>query len=127
MATNKDKSKRKLQPPTVEDLITGRNLMSGYAVLEALEGPTSGLGRLIYQLFIEVHYLGDERVEMVSVATDGIIRSYRLDDGTRLVFIDDQGIATFSSGGIQYRIRPVEESDSDWIIGFDWSVLKGSD
>jgi hypothetical protein len=125
--TEKSKSKRRLQPPTLEDRIRRTNLIGGYAVLEALEGPTSGLGRLIYRLFTEVHYLGDERVEMVSVATDGIMRSYRLDEDTMLAFVDDQDIATFSSGGIQYRIRPVEESDSDWIIGFDWSVLKGSD
>jgi hypothetical protein len=120
--------KRVLKRSSLDSRLFSDNLIGEPSVLEALEGPTAGLPRLIFALAtkVEVSSLG-ELVPYVSVAEKEMVRDFPLDDGTSLIFAEDLGIATFSSFGSQYRIRAIERSDSSWIYGLDDSFFESND
>lgn len=47
--------------------------------------------------------------------------NYRLADTDGFVFNEDRGEAEFASGGIQYKIRALQDTDKSWIIDIDSS------
>ena len=54
----------------------------------------------------------------VNIQTDDRGISYEMDEDTDLEFDDDLGIGTFTSRGVQYKIRPLQDSDKSWVINY---------
>lgn len=57
-------------------------------------------------------------VRYVNIQTDDRGISYEMDEGTDLEFDDDEGTGTFTSGGVQYKIRALQDSDKSWVINY---------
>lgn len=105
--------KIKRAPVSEDGRIIGDNLLGDSAVLESLNGDTVGMKR-------DVYYLGnvktpDEKTgnltELIIVGSPGKYVEYVADPGGSLKFDDEEGIATFSSRGFQYKIRAIQPSE----------------
>jgi hypothetical protein len=89
-----------------------RNIIGEKSILESLNGPTVGLTRLVGR--VENFQGNDENgnlIEVVLVASPDKLVEYVVDAGGGLKFDDEEGIATFSSRGRQYKIRAIQDSD----------------
>lgn len=54
---------------------------------------------------------------VVQFENNGI--QYELDEGTACVYVPEQDVLTFSSRGVQYTIRALQDYDSSWLRDCD--------
>ena len=54
----------------------------------------------------------------VVIQTDDRGISYDMDDDTDLTFDDEAGTGAFTSRGVQYKIRALQDSDRSWVINY---------
>lgn len=117
-ASQESDNKKKLKRSTYADRARTGNEIGEIAVCERVDG---GFGRLVV---FYLRYTGIAKNLLVGnglvfIGDGTMMKSYELDDGTFLEFNDEEGVATFTSDGIQYRIRPLQDSDSSWVVGLD--------
>lgn len=104
---------RKLVRASDEDRqVDPRNEIGEVSVLETLNGQSQGLFRSINRLVnVTIKDENKNDLEVVVAYSDGKVIQYEVDAGGSLKFDDEEGIAYFSTRGIQYRIRAIQRSD----------------
>lgn len=103
-----------LSPEDSQPGLMSRNLLGEPAMLECLSGEARGLARVITRLSKI-----DENGEKVFAQGFYNAIEYEVDEDGSLVFDDEEGTAGFSSRGVQYKIRAIQESD-----GSAWAALQ---
>lgn len=97
-----------------------RNEIGEDSILEATSGSAAGLIRSVLRLVnVTVKDENNNDQELVVVYSENRSTQYEVDAGGSLKFDEEEGIATFSSRGVQYKIRAIQESD-----GHYWQVLQ---
>lgn len=93
------------------------NFLKEPAVLEAVDGPNAQRPRIIHKVDMFKQRLdrkpGQEPVLVSRLLVIGPDKYgyYNLDEDTALEYNEKGGFLSFSSGGVRYKIRAVEESD----------------
>jgi hypothetical protein len=91
-----------------------RNELSEVAIFECLSGAYDGRKRVIYAAYDlskspnSLMYGPNGAVMIVSPTGQG---QYPLDKNSKFVFSEEQGLFKFSSGGVEYMIRAIEDDD----------------
>jgi len=105
---------RKLKAVDTSAPKSDKNELSEIAIFECLSGTYEGRTRVVYALYDltksedSVMYGPSGAVLIISPTGQG---TYPLDKDTKLVFDEDRGLFTFSSSGIEYMIRAIENGD----------------
>lgn len=108
--------KRKLKFNTQIIVSSGDSYISEPAVIEA-----KNYRRLVFAI-VPKEYKGNDGkvVEVLDIHFDSRAIEYFLDKKHPAVDFDEKsGIATFTSNGVQYKIRALQEDDKSWIINFE--------
>jgi hypothetical protein len=97
-----------------EKNLVGRNLIGEPSMLESMSGEVKGARRVITRL---LNIPGDNP----KIVAQGYYNTieYDVDEGGELKFSEKEGIATFTSREVQYKIRAVQEDD-----GSAWAALQ---
>lgn len=94
--------------------LMSRNIIAEPAILECLSGEAKGLTRVITHL----SKIDEDGEKVFAQGFDKSV-TYDVDEGGSLTFDSNEGSASFSSRGVQYKIRAVQESD-----GSAWTALQ---
>lgn len=103
-----------LSPIDVDSNLRSRNLLGEPAILEALDGEVAGARRVVTSV-------ADLQEDLKKIVIQGYYNTieYDVDKGGELRFDNKEGIATFTSRGVQYKIRAIQEDD-----GSAWAALQ---
>lgn len=107
----------------------GFDITNEPSVIENLSGPAQGLSRVSLRTTHRESRDADNNLIYI-VEADYSLASYVyiLDPGGSLQYDDENGVATFSSKGIQYRIRAIQPEDTEyWGFLQEWKSREEED
>ena len=114
MSSAAKKKKKKTKPKTkvlplssFKQMLETNSFVNDYVVVEVMSGSSKGLKRItdtIYQLLIDGQWC-------LYIPTDQNSVTYPLEKNTQPKMSGDLSFCIFSSRGIKYKIRPIDEAD----------------